>query len=176
MKKADDLKHLIGRLKSEDTHYAFISRFLQIMYWLFVPVFLIAAYRHHASSGDYLQLIGEGCKVLSFLIFALFFGRYFKEYRYVDYSVPTITMLKKAASRYKPLHGKIVWILLAIVLLDIGLYYTGFGEDNVIQSQLLFVGAILLAMLAGLLVWYIKYKPLRDDALRLIAEIEDNQT
>ena len=67
-----------------------------------------------------------------------------------------------------------IWIALAMVFLDIGLFYPGAGDGNMIKSQVLFAGAILLATIAGLFLWYIRYKPLRDDALQLIAEIEGN--
>ena len=168
------LEQLVGRLKREDSNYAQLSRIMQMMYWIFIPVFLIMAYRHFTDSGDYLLLIGDGCKILAILIFALFFGKYYREYKYVDYAVPTLTMLKNAAYRYKPFHGRMLWIVLAVGLLDAGLYTTGFGSSNFLLSQVLFIGSILLAILAGLLLWYIKYKPLRDDALRLIEDIEGN--
>lgn len=167
------LAQLIGRLKSEDSNYAHLSRFLQIMYWIFVPVFLFAAYRQFAGTGDYEHVLADGCKLLAFLIFAIFFGNYYKEYKHVDYSVPTLKMLKSAANRYKPLHGKLIWIVVAFILLDIGFHYNELEQSNIIVSQLLFIGAILIAVIAGLLVWYIRYKPLRDDVLHLIAEIEE---
>lgn len=172
LSRPEGLEQLVGRLKREDSGYAKLSRGVQIMYWILIPLFLIMAYRHYTDSGDYRQLIGDGCKISALLIFALFFGKYYREYKNVDYAVPTLTMLETAAYRYKPFHGRMIWIVLAIGLLDAGLYVTGFGSSNIITSQLLFAGSILLAILAGLLLWYIKYRPLRDDALRLIDEIK----
>lgn len=168
-----DFERLVGRLKTEDAGYATISKVLQVVYWIFIPVFSFMSIRQFADSGDVDLLVGGACMVGAFLIFAIFFGKYYKEYRYVDYSLPTLIMLKKAAYRYKPFQLRTLWIALAVVLMDIGLFYDTREKGIELESQLMFLGAILVGLCAGLVLWYNKYKPLRDDALRMISEIED---
>ena len=167
-----EFEQLVGRLKTEDSNYANLSRIIQIAYWIFVPLYIIITIRHYADSGDKTQLIGGICMVLAFIIFALFFGKYYREYKFVDYSLPTVLMLKKAAYRYKPFHGRILWVAVALVLMDAGLFINQQEVGLAVFGQILFIGAVLLGMAAGLVIWYIRYKPLRDEALRLITEIE----
>ncbi len=167
-----DISRLVERLKTQDSNYATLSRAIQVVYWIFIPVYMVMGIRHYLDSGDLRHLISSAFMVLAFLIFALFFGKYYREYKYVDYSQPTLVMLKKAAFRYKPFQLRVTWVGLALVLMDIGLTISQNGIGLMIGIQFMFWGAIFVALLVGLLIWYIKYKPLRDDALRLIREIE----
>ncbi len=169
-----NLQQLIGKLKTEDTSYANISKVMQIMYWIFIPLFAFSTVHSYLDSKNFDELIGGICFILSFLIFALFFRRYYKEYKYVDYSLPTLVMLKKAAYRYQPFQLRMLWILLAIVFMDIGLSIETGPDFSMVSTQLVFLGALTLAVFIGLLVYRIKYKPVRDHVLKLIAEIEGN--
>lgn len=167
-----NLSSLVDRLKSEDSRYATLSRVIQVVYWIFIPLYMFLGIRHYLGSGEVSQLIGSACMVVAFLIFALFFGKYYKEYKYVDYSLPTLTMLKKAVYRYQPFQGRMIWGAAAIVLMNVGLTMRQNDVELRIGIQLVFWSTVILALMVGLFIWFIKYKPLRDDALRLIAEIE----
>jgi hypothetical protein len=169
-----DFTQLVSKLKNQDNIYSKISRAIQIMYWIFIPVFAFITFREYFVTEKISELISGACFILAFLIFALFFGRYHKEYKYVDYSLPTIQMLKNAAFRYQPFQSRQVWILLALILVDLGLTFDWMNGTSVIEIQLTFIGVIIFSILIGLIIWYYKYKPLRDDALRLISEIEGN--
>ncbi len=167
-----DISRLVDRLKTQDSNYATLSRGIQVFYWIFIPLNMVLGVRHYLDSGDVIHLISSVFMVLAFLIFALFFGRYYREYKNVDYSQPTLIMLKKAAYRYKPFQLRTAWVGVALVLMDIGLTINQEGIGMMIGIQYMFWGGIFLGLIAGLFIWYIKYKPLRDDALRLISEIE----
>lgn len=65
-----------------------------------------------------------------------------------------------------------IWFVVALVLIDIGLFFKNHEDELVLESQMKFLSAVFLGLVIGLLLWYINYKPLRDDALRMIAEIE----
>lgn len=169
----NDFNRLVNWLKTEDSSYSRLSRVIQISYLIFIPVFFILTIRDYRQSEDIYQLLGGGFMVLAFLIFALFFGKYYREYKFVDYSLPTIIMLKQAAYRYKPFQGRTVWIVLALALMDTGLFFRNKEDGGVLEFQVLFLGAILFGLAVGLLIWYFKYKPLRDEALRMIADIEE---
>jgi len=40
------------------------------------------------------------------------------------------------------------------------------------KIQATLIGVIIFSILIGLIIWYFKYKPLHDEALKLIAELE----
>ena len=168
----NNVNHLVDRLKKEDSNYAAISRGIQIMYWIFIPFFIFMTTRHYIESGDVNQIIGGASMIMAFVIFAMFFGKYYKEYKYVDYSLPTVKMLKKAAWRYKPFQGRTIWIVVALALMDFGLIYKRWDEEYFMESQFMYFSSLLFGVIIGLILWYFKYKPLRDEALRLISEIE----
>lgn len=164
---------LIVKLKTEDARYATLSRAIQIIYWIFIPLFFLITILEYTETRESDQLIGGALFILSFLIFAIFFGNYYKEYKYVDYSLPTIQMLKKAAYRYKPFQLKALWVLLAIVLMDGGLTFKREFNETVLDVQIYFISLMVVAVIVGLIIWYFKYKPLRDEALKLISELEN---
>jgi len=164
---------LVSKLKNEDSNYAKISRAIQIMYWIFIPVFAIMTFREFSETGNTNELISGAFFILAFLIFALFFGKYYEEYKYVDYSLPTIKMLKQAAYRYQPFQYRQVWIILALVFVDLALTFDWMESTPVWKIQASFIGLITFSLLIGIIIWYFKYKPLRDDALRLISELEE---
>ena len=166
-----NLIEIINRLKNEDDRYAALSKRIQIVYWILIPIFIILIIHQIVIKNPVVDTIGSIFFLFAILIFALFFKHYYKEYKYVDYSQPTLVMLKKAASRYKPFTLKTLWILLAVILIDAGLSLNTSLGFEFISVQVYFLGAIVLATIIGLLFWRVRYKPLRDTALYLIREI-----
>ncbi|MDY0279940.1 MAG: hypothetical protein RBR35_05190 [Salinivirgaceae bacterium] len=112
------LDQLVGNLRNEDHRYSRISRSFQIVYWSFIPLYTIVTILHYSETKEFNALIGGACFVASFVIFAIFFGKFHKEYKSVDYSLPTLTMLKAAAYRYKPFPLRTIWIFLAVLFMD----------------------------------------------------------
>ncbi len=163
---------LISRLKYEDKRYSKISKSFQIGYWILTVLLLFFAVQDYISGGFTNDTIGSICFSIGMLIFALLFRAYFKEYRNIDYSESTLVMLKKAAYRYKPLQLKILWAVLAIFFVDFGLVFEAKNIIEILWIQIFFFGALLIAVAVGLLIWKNRYKPLRDNALSLIQEIE----
>ena len=131
------------------------------------------AFIHYFDTKELIDLIAGFCLALAFLIFALVFGSYQKEYKSVDYSLPILLMLKQAAERYHPFRKKSILALLAILLIYANLSLRSQSEFSTF-SQIIFCLVVILAILIGLVIWYFKYKPLRDNALANIAEIEGN--
>lgn len=165
-------KFLIQKLKNEDENYARLSKGMQIFYWILAPVYLIMVV-HHAIEGDSLNEILSGIFfMLAMLIFALFFRYYYKEYKYVDYSLPTLLMLKKTAYRYKPFQPEKLLAILAVVFINAGLSLGSTLESDFRDIQSVFWSAMTIAVLIGLWRWKTRYKPIRDTALKMIREIE----
>lgn len=163
---------LIGKLQKEDSTYAAIIKAIQIMYWILIPAFTFMTVREYMDGKNLYELTGGICYVSAFLIIALFFRKYYKEYKYVDYSLPTVQMLKKAVWRYQVFQKKTLWVFVGFILMDIGATFDWMNEFPVWATQAIYLGGLSVGFIVGVIIWYIKYKPLRDDALRLIREIE----
>ena len=169
-----NLEQLTGRLKTEDSHYAKIIKGVQIMYLIFIPLFAFKTISEYNDSKSMNDIYSGIFLILSFLTFIFAFRKYYKEYKHVDYSLPTLEMLKKAAHRYQPFQKKTIWVFTGLVLMDIGLAFDWLDlNTSLLHTQIIFVGGIILGFIIGIIVWYFKYKPLRDDALKLIREIEE---
>ncbi len=170
-----ELSQLTQQLKNEDVRYALISKSFQITYWILMAVYAVLIILHIIEKEPLTDIFGASCFLISMLIFALFFKNYYKEYNNVDYSAPTLIMLKKAAYRYQPFQRKTIWLLPALLFMDAGLYLNSSLNFKFWSIQLIYGGLLLIAICIGLIIWYVKYKPLRDNSLRLINEIEETE-
>jgi len=166
-----DLTQLLSDLKSEDSNYAAKCKRFQYIYWALLPIYAILTIRHFIASGDMMSGIGGLCFILCFVIYAVCFRKFSKEFSSVDYSLPTTKMLKAAAYRYQPFQLRHIWLLVAILLMDAGLVFNSSLGFSFIDIQIGLLGAMLVATFLGLIHWYVKYKPLRDKALFLYKEI-----
>lgn len=168
-----NLDKLVSKLKEEDAFYARISRFIQIFYWILIPVYITLAIFDFREEREINGLIGTFCFISAFLIFAIFFGKYYKEYKYVDYSLPTIQMLKKAAKRYQPFPLRTVWVIVGLLIMDAGITLDTLKDLPVYVVQIFVLGMFSIGIIIGLLIWKKKYKPIRDNALVMIKELEE---
>ena len=166
-----NLASLTGKLQTEDKRYSNIAKRMQIIYWILIPVYLILIIRHIIDGSSTMEILGGACFLLAMLSFAIVFNKFRKEYSKVDYSLPTLLMLKQAAKRYKPFQLKTYWAFLAVAFVDAGLVFNRTEKESKWLIQIVFIGAIVIAILVGLLIWRKRYKPLRDDALKLINQI-----
>ena len=166
-----DLNDLIYKIRNTDNHYARLVKILQILYWVLIPIYLLLIINHILTDSPVTETAGSFCFLLGMIVFAFLFQSYHKEYKSVDYALPTLIMLKKAAHRYQPFHSKLWIALIAVVLIDAGLTLQGHLADFV-RTQIIFWGMMIVAVIGGLLLWKVRYKPLRDDALRMIRSLE----
>lgn len=169
-----NLDQLLGKLKKEDRNYSNLCKRLKIVYWIFIPLYTLMAILIYIETKETNDLIGGFCLVGAFVIFAFVMGSYQKEYKNVDYSLPTLLMLKKAAIRYQPFRAKSILAFAAFFLMDAGFNLSSHFKLSSINIHIVFIGLFIAAIIIGLVIWYFKYKPLRDNALANIAEIEGN--
>ncbi len=170
----NNLGAFTSKLQEKDKNYANISKRMQYLYWILIPIYLIIGIFEiifeNPSTNEMLSLFFFASAML---IFALTFRTLHKEYNFVDYSEPTLIMLKKVVKRYTPYQPKTRWVFLAIIFIDAGLCLKEeFGEE-LLYTQLMFFGALLIGICIGLIIWFRRYKPLRDTAKQLIDEIEE---
>ena len=167
-----NLDQLVGKLQKEDKTYGNLFKLLKSVYWIFIPIYILITIGLFIISEEMIDLFAGLCFIISFIIFALILGNYQKDFKNTDYALPTLLMLKNAASRYKPFQFKGLWVILAVLFMDAGFSINSFAKNHIMTIQMIFLGSMLVGLLIGTIIWFIKQKPLRDNALRLIAEIE----
>jgi len=167
-----NLDKLVGKLQKEDNRYANICKGLKSVYWVLIPIYSLMAVCTYIDTKELSDLLGGFLFVGSFLIFAIIMGDFQKEYNSVDYSLPTLNMLKKAVDRYKPFRPKALWAVAAFFLMDAGFYLSSNFKKHVVDKQIYVFAIFIASVIIGLIIWYFKYKPLYDNSKRLIAEIE----
>jgi len=167
-----ETNHLINRIKSEDERYARICKSFQIVYWVLVPIYLVLIIRDIITNSPVTEIAAGFCFLLGMIVFILIFRLYYLEYKSIDYAQSTLEMLKKAAHRYKPLQSKLWLVLAAVLLMDAGLSLRSPFEEFA-HFQIIYCSSMIVAVIVGLIIWRIRYKPLRDDALQMVREIEE---
>ena len=167
-----DLNDLVHRLKNEDERYAGISKSIQIIYWVLVPIYSVLIIRDIVIKNSFVDIIGSFCFLFGMIIFALLFRIFHLEYKHVNYALPTLLMLKNAVRRYQPFSRQIWIALIGLLLFDAGLSLHSIFDSDLLTIQFIFWGAMIGAVLIGLAIWQVRYRSIRDEALRLIREIE----
>ncbi|PXY01892.1 hypothetical protein DF185_04390 [Marinifilum breve] len=167
-----DVNQLIGKLQKSDKNYADICKALKAIYWVLTPLYLIMTIVFYIDTKEINNMLAGIAMISCFVIFLVILNKYQKEYNGVDYSLPTLLMLKKAAERYQPFRPESIWAIIAIILMDIGFYINSFNKIDFLNFHIYSGSIIILSIIVGLIIWYNKYKPLRDNALASILEIE----
>jgi len=176
---SNDLDNLMHRMKSEDARNLRISKSFQWMYWIMIPIYAGLMIFNPDKELTILNRISGFFYVLSFVVFAIIFRQNTKEYKQVDYSLPTLEMMKKAVRRYQVWHPRLFLVLLALLLMDIGLTISFFprlgGESglmNIVWFQITYFSVMTISFLIGLQIWRTRQKPIRDQALAIVKELE----
>ena len=168
-----DLGELTSRLKNKDQGYGNLAKRLQYVYWAFLPISIVLLLISITEGSNVYEIFGSICYFLAFLIFALLFRFYSKEYKHVDYSEPTLVMLKKAADRYKPFRSKSYWAILGLFLVVIKPIIDKPITQESTFDLLISLGLFVLAVLVGMIAWTIRDKALRDHILVMIKDLEE---
>jgi len=173
-----DMDSLINNLKAEDTKNLSMSKMLKSVYIVLIIVY--TAMMLIKQDFNLLRIISDLSFIVSFIMFAAIFIYYEKEYKQIDYSLPMFQMLKKAADRYKLSIYRILIAFIPVIIMDIGLtlgfYDEPFGGNSfnrVIIVQAIYLPVMLLSGYIGFKVWKKKQKPLRDEALKLLKELDE---
>jgi len=174
-----DLETLIRGLKSEDSRNLKLMFNMQSIMWGIVAVYIFIFALKFIMPSPWYAKLGAFLVMLAFVVFALLFRNYYREYKLIDYGIPTIEMLNKAASRYGIFQYRGLYILAPLFLEGIGLnlmMYDDFTKLDPLFRILFFQMSYFLVMVIGFLVGYIiwkkRQKPLRDHALPLLKEIQ----
>ena len=114
---------LILKLKNEDARNLRISKNFQWIYWILIPIYAGFFILNPDDELNLLSRISGACYVVSFIIFAFIFRKSVKEYKAIDYSLPTLEMMKQAVKRYHLWQPRLLWALLSVLFIDAGLIF-----------------------------------------------------
>jgi len=174
-----NIEQLIGGLKHEDARNLRISKIFQGLMAVMTPLYFIFFLIILISDGQPLKSLGFLFFSLGFLTFAIIFRKLYKEYKSIDYGVPTIEMLSKAAKRYEFWQRKTRLVLIPAILVSIGVGFSlqdALPFPDIKQRFLVIVIGYMItlffAFMVGYWKWRVRQKPLRDKALALLKEIE----
>lgn len=173
-----NLEQLVGGLKKEDSRYLRLTNTTQwvmlVLAPLYLVIFLVGVWVDHPE----IDKIGFLFFSLGFLAFSLLFRSLNKEYKSIDYGIPTLEMLRKAAARYALWQTKTYLTIIPVLLCALGFGFSaqkGFPFDTLSMRILVAFGSILVVLcgsaLVGYFIWRFRQKPLRDKALALIREM-----
>ena len=173
--EATFLDKLVGKLQLEDRRNLMIMRNFQWFMWIMAPLYLLIFIAAPFGEVNRYERIGGICFSLAFLFFAFIFRKYKKVYSQVDYGLPTFKMLTLAVKRYNLHFSRIAMTLIPVLIIDLGMFFMSFPYDrfqDIIHFQVIYLGLIVVAIIAGMAIWRIREKPLRDAAKSLLSELE----
>lgn len=175
-----DINEFVGKLQKEDRRNMSLSRNMQWGMWIlsiFYAVFFIV---FPFYENTLYRTIGWSLYVLAFLSFGFIFNYLKREYRRVDYGLPTLEMLKEAAKRYKLFQRKTILATLPVLLIDVGMVLITFDPGQpgsllrtILITQALLIPAMGIGLFIGTRIWRKRQKSLRDAALKMINELEE---
>ncbi|MEI7829329.1 MAG: hypothetical protein WCI31_06150 [Prolixibacteraceae bacterium] len=173
-----DLEQLVRGLKREDTRYLALTNSFKWIMWILAPLYFLIFLVGMIVDRPEIDKIGFLFFSLGFLSFALLFKRLHKEYKYIDYGVSTMEMLRKAVSRYALWQPTTYLTIIPMLLCALGFSFTGqrgFPFASQEMRILVAFGSIFLILCCGALVgyfiWRKRQKPLRDKALTILKDM-----
>ncbi|WP_320168155.1 hypothetical protein [Mangrovibacterium marinum] len=170
------MNQLIQKLQKEDRRMTRLIRGVKIMYLILIPIYTLLSL--FAPDFTLVQRGGGILVVLGFIAFTVLFQRRINEFNSVDYALPTTQMLFQTMKRYKFWKPELPCALLAALLIDAGLcliHVENFTDPQIRAKLLDIQGTMLPALLIGIVIgtawWYLKHKPLHDQAQTMLNEL-----
>jgi cbb3-type cytochrome oxidase subunit 3 len=174
-----NLELFVKGLKSEDTRNLGMTNSFQWIMWILAPVyFLLFLLRiiEHPEIGE----IGFLFFSLGFLAFALLFKSLHKDYKDIDYGIPTMEMLRNVVHRYAFWQTKTFRGIIPALLCALGFSFSGqrlFPFDSQGIRILAAFGTIMIfiffSAFIGYLIWRKRQKPIRDQAIIMLQDMGD---
>lgn len=175
-----NMDSLIVGLRKEDSRNLKLMRNFKWIYLVMIIMYALLMVvnpdpdleMHHRLSGI--------CYVIAFGLFVLIFWKYHKEYSEIDYTLPVVEMLNKAAKRYKFRWKSILICIPSVILIDVGVVLSDFFAtlevdwSSIINFQLIYFGLMTISGFVGYIIWRTRQKPLYDGAMQLLKELEGN--
>ncbi len=168
-----DLPKFIGKLKKMDKRTTIFVNILKIAYIIIIVVFILGIIALVINEELLSRTVISPVITLIGLILVFIYLHYRgKDYKDVDYSQTTYKMLQETSERYKPFLKKDIWVFPGTILVAIGRGLSPSPYRNFWDFQLFFWSLILIGGVIGVVYWYFRWKPIKDNADKLIKEIE----
>ena len=174
-----NMDSLIRSVKAEDAKNLRISKSFLWVYIILAIIYAGLMVLNPDSDIKLIDRISGGFYLVSMVFFAFMFKKGLKEYRSIDYTLPLIEMLRGVAKRYQLRARKFLILSIPILLMDVGLTLSFYDDllplepiNRVLIIQVFYIPVMTISGFIGYLVWRRKQKPLRDNALMLIEELE----
>jgi len=75
-----------------------------------------------------------------------------KEYGHLDYSIPTIDMLKALVYEFKPFRTNTIWAILFGLFIDLSMIFHFSGRLDLLHTEMLFSTIFVGAVIIGLII------------------------
>lgn len=174
-----NLDSLIRNVKAEDDKNLRISKSFLWVYIILAIIYAGLMVLNPDSDIKLIDRISGAFYLASMIVLAYIFKVGLKEYRSIDYTLPLIEMLRGVAKRYQLRARKFIQLSIPILLMDVGLTLSFYNDllpmepiNRVLIIQVIYIPVMTISGFIGYLVWRKKQKPLRDNALILIDELE----
>ncbi len=165
-----DMPQFINKLKKEDKKMLAVYNVIKILYLVLISFLFIEIAASIFSEGFSNTMLGSALTVLGVSLIYIYLNYRGKDYQNIDYSQTIYEMLRTTSERYKPFLTKDLLVLPGIILMGIGM---GLNKDmGFAKYQLIFWSVMIIGALLGLIYWYFKWKPVKDNADMLLKEIE----
>lgn len=174
-----NLEKLVLGLKNEDSNNLKITTGFMWAMWLLAPLYFLFFIIEMITEMPTFDNLGFLFFSLGSFAFGFLFRSLKNDYQSVDYGISTVEMLRKAASRYKFWQFKTYLTIIPVLLICLA---TSFSlQDKIpnpnlwIRLTIVFFGYLVIlciSMFIGYQIWRKKQKPLRENALALLAEME----
>lgn len=176
---AIDMHSFIEKMQTEDKRNIKVMRNFKWLMFIFAPLYILLFNIGPFDKINLYMRLGGLSFGLAFIIFALIFTKGVKEFRSVDYGVPTTKMLSDAIDRYKLQISKLFFVLLPLTLINIGESLILLGQDidsifggSLLNFQLFYWILVIVGLIIGIIFWRIKHKPLKEAAEQLLNEMQ----
>ncbi|TVQ16435.1 MAG: hypothetical protein EA361_04195 [Bacteroidetes bacterium] len=176
--KPKEMEDFVSQLKKQDDYNLQLGKVLKRFYIIMIVIYILLMVINPFADLSVLHRVIGLLFVFAFSWFAMLFSRYQKDFRDVDYGLPTLQMLENVVKRYRLSLKTFLQIIPPVVLVAIALSLTVYQSSSaanapyrVLMVQLVFFLIALVAGYAGYEVWKVKHKPLVDHAREMLKEL-----
>jgi Ca2+/Na+ antiporter len=177
-----DIDTLIKSIQTNDNQLKAVLRPLQIVFSLFILIYagLFLFNLIPGMSTIYHRITG-GCYILAFILFIIYFRKYYKKIKSVNYFESVKKVLEDAEQRYRFWHSDVISALIAFLLIDAGtfsIFLYAFSDKFTftqifVSVQVLCFFVIGVSSLIGYVIWKKESRPIWLSAKKLLKELEE---
>ncbi len=180
-KSPNNIDNLVNKMKLQDEKFSNLYKRMSVLYFVFVVIYTGLLVVNPAKEILISTRISGLCYVISFLIAGYYFRRYYIELNSLIYTKPLLEVLKDAVNRYKLFNSRQIPMIYVVILIDIGVTisfvfrneYQSFSKIQlIIIIQVIYFTTMALSAFIGYLWWRKKSKPIHDESLRMIKDLE----